>query len=251
MTFSGKIFTFVKTFGALNGFKLYLNTKYQKPSTVKFPFLNYPVHFRGQATSSDRKMFEQIFYAKDYDIPVPVDPKIIIDLGANVGFGSIYFSNRFPNATIFALEPESDNYKMACQNLAPYSNVQIVQGAIWHKRENITVVDKGYGEAAYIIETGTTGNTIPAYTIGGVMEILGADTIDILKIDIEGSEKEIFESGYEKWLPATKILIVETHDRYKKGSSKAVLRTISNYNFSLELSGENLVFYNNDLIKSY
>jgi hypothetical protein len=41
-------------------------------------------------------MFEQIFYTKEYDINVPFEPKIIIDLGANVGFASVYFANRFP-----------------------------------------------------------------------------------------------------------------------------------------------------------
>ena len=81
--------------------------------------------------------------------------------------------------------------------------------------------------------------------------MLQTDLVDILKIDIEGSEKEIFEQGFEEWLPFTKILIVETHDRYKQGSSKAVLKAVSAYNFSLEVSGENLIFYNNDLINPY
>jgi hypothetical protein len=73
-------------------------------------------------------------------------------------------------------------------------------------------------------------------------------TIDILKIDIEGAEKEIFETNFENWITNTKVIIVETHDRYKKGTSKAIFNTIGKYDFSLELSGENLVLVNNNLV---
>lgn len=248
---SRRIFEFINTYGAVNGIQLYLNRKYKKPSVVKFPFLKYPVYFRGQSTRSDLTMFNQIFFAKEYNISVPLDPKIIIDLGANVGFASVYFANRFPGAKIFSLEPDKENYKLACKNVKEYKNIQIVQGAAWNTSEEIHVVDKGYGEASFMIELGPGANTVKAFTVESIMEIMKTDYIDILKIDIEGAEKEIFESGYEDWLPLTKIIIIETHDRYKKGSSKSVLSAISEYDFSLELSGENLIFYNNDLINPY
>ena len=246
-----KIFHFTKKFGLVNGISLYLNRKYNRSSAVKFPFLKHPVHFRGQISKSDLIMFEQIFYTKEYDINVPFEPKVIIDLGANVGFASVYFANRFPASKIFALEPNKENYDLACKNVKKYPNIKMVMGAIWNRSEEIHLVDKGYGEASFMIEPGTDINSIQAYTIRSVMKMMNTDFIDILKIDIEGSEKEIFESGYEEWLSLTKIIIVETHDRYKKGSSKSVLSTISNYNFSLELSAENLVFYNNNLINPY
>ena len=248
---SGKIFKFINTFGLGNGIRFYLNRKYHRLSAARFPFLKYPVYFRPQFSKSDLLMFEQIFYRKDYDVKVPVDPKIIVDLGANVGFASVYFANRFPGAKIFALEPNADNFAIASKNVKEYATVRMMHGAIWNKSEEIHIVDKGFGEAAFMIEPGTGTNAIAAYTVKNVMEIMGAESIDILKIDIEGTEKEIFESGYEEWLPFTKIVIVETHDRYKKGSSKAVFNAISRYDFSLELSGENLVFYNNNLINPY
>jgi hypothetical protein len=81
------------------------------------------------------------------------------------------------------------------------------------------------------------------------MQLTGMNYIDILKIDIEGSEKEIFENGFEDLIPVTKLIIVETHDRYKPGTSKAVFSAIGKNDFSLELSGENLILYNNALVK--
>jgi FkbM family methyltransferase len=248
---SGNLFKFTHTFGVVDGIKLYLNRKYKKASVVKFPFLKYPVILRGQTTKSDVRMFEQIFYTKDYEIAIPIEPKIIVDLGANVGFASLYFSNRFPTSSIVALEPNKENFEAAYENVKRYENIRLIHGAAWHKVEEVSVVDKGHGEAAFMIEPGRGERTVNTYTVKSIMDIMKTDCIDVLKIDIEGSEKEIFDYGYEEWLPKTKIVIVETHDRYRKGTSKSVLTAICKYDFSLEISGENLVFYNNDLLNPY
>jgi hypothetical protein len=71
----------------------------------------------------------------------------------------------------------------------------------------------------------------------------GLEQIDILKIDIEGSEKELFESDYDYWLSRTKILIIELHDRLKPETSKTVFKALLNYQFSVIIKGQNLVFY--------
>lgn len=251
MRLSLKVFDYIKDFGFVHGCKLYLAKNFSTDLVLKYPYFKYPVYFRNLATKSDIIMFRQIFVSKDYNITVPFNPEIILDLGANVGFASIYFSNRFPAAKIFALEPNADNYKMACKNTQNYVNVKMVQGAIWNSNEKVHGVDKGLGEAAFMIASGNGEGTINAYTIDDVLKDMNVQSADIIKIDIEGSEKEIFEKGFENWMPKTKIIIVETHDRYRRGTSKSVLSAISKYNFSLELSGENLVFYNNELINPY
>jgi FkbM family methyltransferase len=193
-------------------------------------------------------MFEELFLKKDYNIEVPFEPKVIIDLGANVGFASIFFASRFPNARIFSIEPDEQNFLTAQKNTAPYKNITLTRGAVWHKPELINLVDKGQGEAAYMIEAGAGEHTVRAYTMEEIMSLMNITQIDILKIDIEGSEKEIFEHGAENWVPSAKIIIVETHDRFKKGTSKAIFNVIGKYDFSLEVSGQNLVLYNNELV---
>jgi hypothetical protein len=67
------------------------------------------------------------------------------------------------------------------------------------------------------------------------------EKIDILKIDIEGSEKELFESDYETWLPKVTTLIIELHDRMREGSSLSFFRALTKYNFRLAVKGENLI----------
>ena len=232
--------------GFLDGLKFYRHVKSDKKAILKFSFLQHPVHFRGNY--SDKMMFEQIFVKHEYAVPVNFNPATIIDLGANVGYASVYFANRFPNAKIFSVEPEEQNYQMAKKNTQAYKNITLVKGAVWYKSEQINVVDNGLGEAGFMIESGEGKNMVQAYTIQEIMALIGTSSIDILKIDIEGAEKEIFETGSDAWIPNTKILIVETHDRYRKGSSKAIFNAMGKYDFSLEFCGENMVLHNDKLI---
>ena len=159
----------------------------------------------------------------------------------------MFFHSKFPLAKIVAVEPEENNYLQAKKNVGLYKNIELINGAIWHKEEDLFVVDNGLGEAGFTISTTKTTQEIQSYTIPQLMQKLNIKQIDILKIDIEGAEKEIFENNYETWLPNTKVIIVETHDRYRIGTSKAVFEAVNKYNFSLELSGENLIFTNNNL----
>ena len=67
--------------------------------------------------------------------------------------------------------------------------------------------------------------------------------IDILKIDIERSEKKIFaDSNVHNWLNKVKVLIIELHDRYKKGGSYYFFKAISKYYWHFTFRGENLIF---------
>ena len=235
---------FIRQRGLLTGIRMYWHFKSGSRAPIRLPFLKHPVYFR---KGGDAKIFEQLFIDREYDIDVPFTPSTIIDLGANVGYASILFANRFASARIFALEPEAGNNAQAVKNTRPYPNIRMVQGAIWHEPAPINLVDKGLGEAAYMVEPGEGEHMVNAYTIPGIMQEMDTDIIDILKIDIEGAEKELFEHNFSYWLPRTRILIVETHDRYRKGTSHAVFGALSQYNFSLTLSGENLVLYNEDL----
>ena len=73
--------------------------------------------------------------------------------------------------------------------------------------------------------------------------------IDILKLDIETSEKKVFLDNYESWLPKTKMVIIELHDFMEEGCSRsfftAINKTFTNYEYMIK--GENTAIINNDL----
>jgi hypothetical protein len=68
----------------------------------------------------------------------------------------------------------------------------------------------------------------------------GVDYIDILKVDIEGSEKEVFESC-ETWIDRVGVLIVELHDRWKSGCSRSVHSAAKD--FSIEWTRGETTFF--------
>lgn len=243
---SSRLPKYISKLGFIDGCKLYIAVKNQKETCIQLSALKHKVWFRG--IFSDYAIFEQIFIEHQYHLPLEIKATTIFDLGANVGYASVYFANKFPNAKIFALEPETNNYTVAQKNTANYPNITLVKGAVWNESEDVNLVDSGFGEAAYMVEKGLGNNVVRGYTIDEIMKLMNITTIDILKIDIEGAEKEIFETNFENWITNTKVIIVETHDRYKKGTSKAVFNTIGKYDFSLELRGESLVLINNNLI---
>jgi hypothetical protein len=60
-------------------------------------------------------------------------------------------------------------------------------------------------------------------------------------MDIEGAEKEVFETNYRDWLPKVKTMVVELHDRYKEGCSKTFFKTMSEYDCSSRIRHENII----------
>ena len=79
------------------------------------------------------------------------------------------------------------------------------------------------------------------------MHKYGVSQIDLLKIDIEGSERELFMDSYDYWLPRTKVVVIEFHDWMKEGCSRAVYKAIAQYRFKTMVFEGMLVFINLEL----
>ena len=58
------------------------------------------------------------------------------------------------------------------------------------------------------------------------------EQIDILKLDIEGAEKEVFSSSTLSLLERTRIIFIEVHDFLKYGCSENLFSAIKEYNYS-------------------
>jgi hypothetical protein len=84
---------------------------------------------------------------------------------------------------------------------------------------------------------------IAAISIPDLLLEAGTDSIDLLKLDIEGAEKELFENhACSGWLARTRAVIVELHDRFKPGCTAAVERAVGGQSFRRSQVGENLLF---------
>ncbi len=173
--------------------------------------------------SSDVLVVRQVFIDREYDFSVESEPEIVVDAGANIGLASIYFANKYENAKILAIEPEKSNFDLLKKNVEPYPNIIPVHGALWNKNEEISVVDPGLGKWGFMTEkthSATQYNKVMGMTVDRIMNDYGLDRINILKIDIEGAEKEVF-SNASSWIEKVDAIIVELHERMKTGCNRS------------------------------
>jgi FkbM family methyltransferase len=214
-----------------------------KGSLLKLAIKNaqYPLFLR--IGSSDREVLGQIFIEKEYE-PIAVEsPKTILDLGANVGYSSAYFLSKYPDASVVAVEPDSGNYAMCRRNLEPYgSRARVVHGAVWPEHRKLEV-DKGAwrdgrewtAQVKPANEESTASECVEGYDMPALIGLSGATEIDLLKIDIERSELELFSRNTESWLPRIRNLCIELHG----ADCEAVFtRALADYSFDLSCVGE-------------
>lgn len=156
--------------------------------------MKYP--FRVRPGSSDEFVLHAIFVEGEYDPLAHIEPAVIVDCGANVGYSSIFFLNKFPNARIVALEPEAKNLELCRANLQPYGErVDVLPAAIWSHETGLAVLDFGngveWGARVRECEPGEAG-AVAAIDMTTLMRRHGIEQVDLLKIDIEHAEIDLF-----------------------------------------------------------
>jgi FkbM family methyltransferase len=220
--------------------------------------LRHPVYLR--PWSSDLYVFEQLFVDREYDTPLAT-PTTVLDAGANIGLASVYFANRFPDARIVAVEPESNNFEMLRMNTKRYPNIRCVRAAVWSRPGMLRLEnrdDKSWAfrftespatlgdQTSSATDVDATDETVEAIDIDGLAERWNQGrAFDLLKIDIEGAEKDVFAAGGD-WLERSRAVVVECHDRLAEGAEKVVVDAMNCRPYSSRRSGEYLVFERHD-----
>lgn len=242
---------FFDSYGA-SGFFKYLKLKLGSATKLKVPGYSDSVSLRKNST--DLSTFIQVFLRKEYQFDLPFEPHVIVDAGANIGLSALYFTNRYPSARIIAIEPENGNFNQLKVNTTKHRNIELLHCAISNDSNSLNLLDDGKGEWGYetvAAGTNTSANAIQevkAVSVQALMQQFEIEIIDLFKIDIEGHERELFADKVDTWLPNCRCIVVEIHDHMREGASKSVFSAINNYNFDMQISGENLIFINRDLL---
>ena len=173
---------------------------------LRVPGISHPVYIR--AKSSDEYTFRQIFVNKEYDFTYDGVPKTIIDAGANIGLAAVYFVNRYPNCKIICLEPEARKYCFTPTKYKNVSSITSLQCGLWSKSTFLKIKDNGLGNWGFIVEE-TTANergAIQAMSLPDIIKSYSLESLEIVKMDIEGSEKEVLEAeNLHEWLSLCKV----------------------------------------------
>lgn len=211
--------------------------------------------------SSDFDVFYQVIESNEY-LPVvcnyetnfknPSDYSLcIIDAGSNIGITSLFFMDFFHSAKIIAVEPDEENFQVLNYNLKEKKNFELikVKGAIWSSNSKIKVVKdfRDKSDWSFRVEESTATDSLQAYTINDLMTQNNFNYIDILKIDVEGAEKEIFKYGYSNlnFLNKTKCIAIEIHDEFE--CREEIDLILEHYGFTLIRQGELTIGINTNL----
>ena len=183
-----------------------------------------------------------IFVERQY----PVDPsepiKRILDAGANVGYASVYFARHFPDAEIVSVEPEENNFQMLQRNTSAYPNIRCLKAALWKERTTLSMANPDADSWAFQLtdRPDRNGGNVNAYTVDDLLAERRWASVDLLKIDIEGAEREVF-SADTSWLRNTRHLYIETHDEQQPGSARALFEALRGFDYQLRSCGDGLL----------
>ncbi|NNT72583.1 FkbM family methyltransferase [Flavobacterium sp. IMCC34852] len=243
----------------LISFKGFLKQENTKDFVSAYPDLGVTLKIR-KRPSSDMDVFSQIYRYLEYKPVVevfqkhfPNDKKLnFIDAGSNIGLTSVYFSTFFPGSNFIVIEPDDSNFETMSFNLLTngIEAKEKVKGGIWSTNSFLRIVSdfRDKNDWSFRVEETTTATNLKAYSINYLVKENNFETIDILKIDIEGSEKEVFTSPKAdvSYLAKTKCVAIEIHDEFD--CREAIYKVLRQYNFEFFNSGELTIGINQNLL---
>lgn len=155
---------------------------------------------------------------------------LIIDCGANIGASVLWFSARYPEAHIIAVEPAPDNFTMLQTNCAGV-DADLKNAGIGPVQGNAHLTDAGWGTMAYRTSYESVAPPDPSLDASSIAMVTIASLLQskpdskyipfLLKIDIEGGEGSLF-SGDCSAMKRFPLIIMEPHDWMYPGEGSSL-----------------------------
>jgi FkbM family methyltransferase len=196
-----------------------------KKISIVIPRSEYEISLRLHTT--DISTFNQIFMRYEYETEnLPDSANTVVDLGANIGLATVFFGLKYPHTKILSVEPNEGNYVAMVTNTAALGGRSHKEHAAVWVRDGLINLHTESEDGSPLGEWGVQVSEAPSrnesltrcFKLPTVLDKAGFDTVDILKVDIEGAELEVFSNGAEEWLPRINLIVIETHDRFRPGS---------------------------------
>ncbi len=187
---------------------------------------NTPSVFFLRKFSSDLPVFKQLIIQGEYSKIINILNKsniealTIIDAGANIGIATQQFKKAFPNAKVICIEPDDDNVSMIQKTIEGnnFSDVFIEKAGLLDSNTFLKISNNYRDNAKWSLQVDPTDavSDLYAITIPSIIKKYSLGTIDLLKIDIEGAEAQIFRNTehIKEFLSYVKVLCLEVHEEY-------------------------------------
>ncbi len=149
---------------------------------------------------------------------------LIVDAGGYIGTAALKLGSMFPKASIITIEPSPDNYAILSLNIAQNRRIKAVHAALAPKAgETVELRDRGTGHwGLTIIEAPRDRAEAPRLasvrttSLKEIMDQNPGTRIGLLKLDIEGAEKALFDQTPDV-LRSIPVIMAELHERIVAG----------------------------------
>jgi FkbM family methyltransferase len=140
----------------------------------------------------------------------PRNGDVIVDVGANVGLFTVWMSRQNPGCRLVALEPFEENFRCLKANI----EVACSQRAVAHQVALGAASGSGHmkavgGRSLYHIlslnDVASVTETVPVIPLAGLFDLAKTDRIALVKVDIEGAERQVFETPRSKLCAAWNV----------------------------------------------
>jgi FkbM family methyltransferase len=214
--------------------------KHEDDATLKLRTLG-PVSVLYKRPYELLKTYNEIFVCEIYRFESVSPNPVIIDCGANIGIGSLYFKTIYPNATLIAFEPDDSLAEIFKKNMLQNAvdNFTLHKAAVWTENGTISFNNKG-SEASSIDVSGNSSYTVPTVKLASILA--EHTNIDLLKIDIEGAEYLVIQDIATE-LYRVQNMFIEYHGLASETHKlDTILRIVSEAGFKcyIKMAADNL-----------
>jgi len=160
----------------------------------------------------------------------PADGDVIVDAGANVGLFAILMARQNRRCKVIAFEPFPENFEYLKTNVASacpetVTCSEMALGARFSKGQMQPVGSRSLDHVLRM--DSSAADSIPVVPLSGLFDLARAQEIDFLKVDIEGSEHEVFGAASPDLIGRLKRIAIEYHDQIVPGTLELLRRVLT------------------------
>ena len=203
-----------------------------KEQVLSFKFAGKILRFNIRRIDDLAILFE-IFFEKIYPLEKLNKPSVIIDAGAHIGLFAILAKVMLPNTIVYSLEPDPDNFKTLEKNLELNglknrdAGLNIYNLGLAQKAGQKDMYSDGCSYNNSLVEDPRLKkvSTAEFINLNQFISDKKIDKIDLLKMDIEGSEYEVLYDLTEQNLAKVQSMFMEIHDTGDRNKLVEFLRS--------------------------
>lgn len=219
-----------------------------KKRITKVYFLNHQLSFFDLTTTV--ALVESIFIENEYFFESKNKKPTIIDLGSNIGLSVIYFKILYPDSLMEAYEADPLTCEVLRKNIRDFGfdKVKVQNLAITNKngKTNFFVDKNGSGSPLMSTNQLRIKNKTKIQVVGAKLSELITRKVDLLKMDIEGSESEVLKDlDSSRKIEMISQMCIEYHHHIdnKSDNLSSFLKILETNNFGYQVhAGQNSPF---------